>query len=518
MAYYKAVCNGGGGNPYLQTTITQTVVHSLSKSTYLRGLQCQKSLWLNKYYPQYRDKPDKQQQAVFDMGHLVGKTAQKLFDEGVDATRGDYFKIHSAVEYTKRLIEDKQKVIYEAAFIFNGVLCYVDLLVYEGGKWRAYEVKGSTGLKGYYLDDTALQYYTITGAGLDIEDMFVVYLNNQYIRQGELDIRELFIIESVYERVIKKQGEVKRKIEESFNTLELPFPPDTDIGPYCTEPYTCDFTGYCWQHIPAHSVFTLHNLRKDKKFELYYQGVTKPEDIPTDYKMGRNQWLQVESYANKEIIADKENIRDFLDKLKYPLYFIDFESFQPPVPLYENSRPYQQIVFQYSMHLKYEKESTSLAHIDFLGDPLSDPRIPFIESLLNNLGMDGDIIVYNRSFECGRLKDIARDFPQYKDQIGHILTRIVDLMEPFQKKYLYTPEMNGSYSIKQVLPALEPELNYNNLEIGSGGIASLAFGSLLNIDNEDEKEKIRKNLLEYCKMDTYAMVKILNRLYEALSI
>lgn len=491
-------------------------MHTLSKSTYLRGLQCQKSLYLNKYNPELKDPVSASQQAVFDMGHEVGKTARKLFPWGVDATRGDHFKISAAVEYTKRLIDEGTERIYEAAFIYNGVLCYMDILVNENGKWKAYEVKGSTSLKDYYIDDASIQYYIINGSGLELEDISIIYINNQYVRKDALNLNELFIIESVSERVKARQAEVGTKLEECFQTLSLPFPPDIDIGPYCDEPYDCDFKGFCWQHIPEPSVFSIHMLQKNKKFELYYNGITKLKDIPKDFKMGANQWMQVNSSINNEVIIKRDEIKEFVESLNYPLVFLDFESFQPPVPLYKNSRPYQQIVFQYSMHKLFTPDSQSVMHTDFLGTPDNDPRIPFIESLIANTDHAGDIMVYNKSFECGRLKEIAEYFPEYRDEVKKLLSRIVDLMIPFQKRYYYTPGMNGSYSIKQVLPALDPHTSYDELEIAIGGVASAAFNSLRTIDSEEEKQKVRENLLQYCEMDTYAMVRILSELRKVL--
>lgn len=190
---------------------------------------------------------------------------------------------------------------------------------------------------------------------------------------------------------------------------------------------------------------------------------------------------------------------------------MDFETFQPAVPMFDNSRPYMQIPFQYSLHYKKSKNSP-LEHFEFLSDAKDDPRIPFIENLINDVKSDGDILVYNKSFEITRLKEIAEVFPQYKKQIERIIKRIKDLIIPFQKKYYYTNKMKGSYSIKYVLPALVPELNYDNLPINEGGLASLTFESLYDEENLEVITEKRKQLLDYCKMDTFAMVKILEKL------
>ncbi|MDZ7742201.1 MAG: DUF2779 domain-containing protein [Bacteroidota bacterium] len=205
--------------------------------------------------------------------------------------------------------------------------------------------------------------------------------------------------------------------------------------------------------------------------------------------------------------------KSFCDRLSYPLYFMDFETFQPAVPLYDQSRPYQQIPFQYSMHLQKEPDG-EVVHAEFLADWKKDPRAGFIESLIADAGEQGDILVYNQSFEIRILNELATDFPKYKDSIERIINRIVDLMQPFQQKHYYTPDMRGSYSIKKVLPALVPELKYDELEISEGGAASRGFEELMALEEGTVKENLRQNLLEYCKLDTWAMVKILEKIKE----
>jgi hypothetical protein len=220
-------------------------------------------------------------------------------------------------------------------------------------------------------------------------------------------------------------------------------------------------------------------------------------------------------YKSNKPVIDTETIKEFISDLKYPLYFMDFETFQPAVPLFDNSKPYQQIPFQYSIHIKQNKESAE-NHCEFLAEPGIDPRKKFIENLLKDIKGNGDVIVYNKTFEITRLNEIARDFPEYADKIEDLILRIKDLMIPFQKKYYYAPEMKGSYSIKAVLPALVPELSYDTLEINEGGLASIAYESLQTETDLMEIAEIKEQLLEYCKLDTLGMVKILEEL-EALT-
>ena len=373
---------------------------------------------------------------------------------------------------------------------------------------KSYEVKSSTEVKDINIYDAAFQYYVLSSLGMEISDVSIIHINNQYVRMGDIDIHQLFTIQSVMEQVLQNQATVRNLLSSELAVLQQPEAPSIDIGPHCTDPYDCDFMGHCWKDVPEYSVFNISRLRSEKKFDLYNNGILQTTDIPDDFPLNTNQLLQVHADKTGETIIDKPGIRNFLDSLKYPLYFLDFETFNPAVPLYDYSKPYQQIVFQYSLHFLNE-QGGQLEHKEFLAQPTGDPRIPMIEQLITEIGTEGDIIVYNKGFETGRLSEIARDFPKYEIAIQNMLKRIVDLMTPFQQKLYYTPEMKGSYSIKQVLPALVPGFSYKDLEINNGGDASLAFVILMKENDQDIINKTRKNLLEYCKMDTMAMVEIL---------
>lgn len=486
-------------------------MNRLSKSNYLKGMQCMKSLFLNIYHPELRDEISEEQQAIFDKGHLVGRTAQELFPEGIDASEGKHIEVKRSLEYTKELIGKGTDVIYEAAFEYDGVLCYMDILVKENGKWKAYEVKGSTGLKDYYLHDASLQYYVINNTGLKLDDIFLAHLNNKYVRKEKLEVKELFTVESVKDRVIAMQNSVKENIVMFKNLLAQKNIPNIDIGDYCSNPYNCNFIGHCWKHIPENSVFNISKLRRKKKFDLYKKGILNFNDIPKNYPLNNFQRIQVNSELNSNIYRDQKRLDQFKKNLKYPLYFMDFETMQPDIPLFNDSRPYQQIPFQYSLHI-LEKPGATLQHFEFLGKPPKDARTDFIITLLDNIGKTGSILVYNKAFEIRILNEIARDFPEYKIQIEKIFNRIVDLMEPFRDKYIYMPEMKGSYSIKHVLPAMVPGFSYSTLDIQNGSIASNTFESMYyDVDKYSINEK-RKQLFEYCKMDTLAMVKILEKI------
>lgn len=490
-----------------------TLNYKLSKSTFMKGSQCIKSLYLNKFHKDLRDPVSESKQAIFDTGHQVGDLAQNLFPGGINSDFSFDLDADKAYAKTLELIKSGQKVIYEAAFIYDECLAVMDILVNEGKTWKAYEVKSSTSAKEEYKLDISYQYYVIENSGIHLDDVSIVYINNQYVRQGELDINELFSIESVLDTARSNIDLIQESIAAYKKILESGKIPEMGIGEYCSKPYDCDFLSHCWEHVPEDSIFDISGMFTKKKFELYNSGIVKISDIPANFKLNANQQLQVNSALNNSSFVDNSKIKAFLSSLNYPLFFLDFETIRPAIPVYKNHRPYQQIPFQYSLHIVSNQGCDPL-HFDFLATGLEDPRKALIESLIEQTKGTGDILVYNETFERKRLEEIARDFPEYVSKIDTILSRLKDLMIPFKDKYYYKPEMRGSYSIKEVLPALVPELKYDGLAINNGDLASITFMKIVNKEySESEVERLRRDLLEYCKLDTFAMVKILEVLY-----
>ncbi len=443
----------------------------ISKSSFIRGMQCHKSLWLHLNDPEDRDETSESQQQIFETGYMVGFLAQQLFPGGVDASRDEHEKVQEAVAYTAALIDNGQSVIYEAAFSDGETLCYMDILVKESDGWAAYEVKASTQVKEYQINDVAFQYYVITRAGLPLKRVSLVHINNQYVRHGELDLQQLFTIELMITRILPMQKDIPGKLLLLQEMLKAGVMPDVTMGSQCNKPFPCDFLEFCRQSCVVEE--------------------------------GEGEARK----ANR----DQDALDDFLDDLEYPLYYVDFETIQFAVPQYDESRPYQQIPFQYSLHVQQTKDGP-VEHYEFLGTPPADPRPEFIQSLLARIGEIGSIIVWNQAFENTRLREIARDFPEYAAGIDCLLARVADLMVPFRRKHLYTPDMNDSYSLKAVLPALVTDLSYSDLEIQEGGTASIIYESLYQENDPEQVRLNRENLLAYCKMDTLSLVRILGML------
>jgi hypothetical protein len=286
------------------------------------------------------------------------------------------------------------------------------------------------------------------------------------VRQGELDVQELFTKKSVLDKVKEQQPFIETKIIEFKKLIADRKEPVIAVGKHCFSPYDCDFTNHCWSGIE-----------------------------------------EEESKSTREAYINKEYLNEFFNDFKYPFYYFDFETIMPAIPQFNDSRPYQQIPFQYSLHIQKSKDA-KLEHVEFLGDGIADPRETLIKQLLNDLGTKGSIITWNMTFEKSRLKELARDFPKYEIEINAVIERLADLMIPFKKKEFYHSDFNESYSIKNILPVLVPELSYSKLVIQEGGTASATYAELKNQTDEVQIEQ-RGHLLEYCKLDTLAMVKIL---------
>lgn len=485
----------------------------LSKSTFIKGLQCEKALYLYKNNYNLRDETSPQLQAIFNQGNAVGELAQDLFPGGVDVSPSAYYKMQESVFKTRECIENSEKIIYEATFQFNGVIAALDILVKDKEGWKAYEVKSSTSVSETYVMDAAIQYYTIVNSGIDLKDISIVHINNQYSKNGKINIHQLFTIELVYDRVQEVFSAIPNQVENFKQLIKQEVVPNIDIGAHCNNPYSCDFKGLCWKHIPDYSIFNIARLNGNKKFDLYNQGIITFDQLNLETaQLNGNQKMQVISELEGKTFIDKENIKHFINDLNYPIYHLDFETMASAVPIYDNSRPYQQYVFQYSLHI--EQENGIIEHKEYLAEanPQIDPRDKFVKQLIEDCGIKGDVLVYNIGFERGKLNDLINLYPQYQPQIQSIIERLKDLMTPFQQRWVYTPQMRGSYSIKAVLPALVPELSYNDLEIKEGGTASNTFTQMVLGEFTGDIQKTRAGLLEYCKMDTFAMVKILEKL------
>ena len=480
----------------------------LSKSLYTRGLQCYKSLYLHKFHPELRGEPTPELEALWKSGHEVGDFAHMLFPGGAIVPFDGLTKEEQLAK-TLEEIDRETKAIYEATFSFDDVFVKADIIVRNRGYWDLYEVKSSTSVKEHHWDDVAIQYFVLAGCGLPINKAYLVHINNGYVRDGDIVPEELFVLQDISRIVKEKQASIPEKLAEMRAMLKGGSVPNIEIGPHCTDPYPCDFMDHCWKHVPEYSVFSLRGRGIDR-WELYRQGIVKLQDVPLD-SLNLMQRMQAEYYLDRKSHADPAKIREFLKKVKYPLCFLDFETFGSGIPLFDGTRPYQQVPFQYSLH-RVDVEGGELMHFEYLAQPGVDPREEIAEKLVAEIPERACVIAYNMAFEKRVLRELGESLPKLRKRLNAVTTGMIDLMEPFQRRDIYDWRMNGSYSLKSVLPVLVPEMTYDGLEISDGAMASEAYFTMESIADPAELSKLRKALLEYCKQDTLGLVRLLEKM------
>ena len=481
----------------------------LSKSLYMTGLQCQKALWLHKYQPELKDGISSEQEAMLDFGAEVGRYAQELFPGGVLVPYADLSHAKQ-LAITQDAISNGASTIYEGAFSYNDVFIKADILRLGRDGWELYEVKSSASPKEPYPDDIAVQYSVISGTGLPLAKACLMHLNTNYVRQGTVDVEQLFTIVDLTDKIREMQSDVAEKLAAMRAMLQGNLP-DMDIGPNCRDPNVCAFHGHCWAHIPENSVFDFRGPGRADAFELYRKGIVRMEDVLAG-ALGWRQRLQLDGLRYQKNHIDKNAVKAFLDSLWFPLCFLDFETtYMVPIPLFDGMKPYEQLPFQFSLHV-IEKEGAEPVHYAYLARDLQNPCEEFLSDLLAAIPPSACILTWNKTFEVKRLEELAAKFPENRAEINAVVEHIRDLMVPFRDKSIYHWKLNGSYSLKDVLPALIDGYSYENLSINSGDMASAAWVRMIQESDTCERERIYKELLEYCHLDTWAMVLILKEM------
>ena len=491
---------------------------NLSKSLYTRGLQCAKSLWLKKYKKDLLTPPNSSAEAIFATGNEVGTLACGLFPDGVEIPF-DPKDYDGMISTTKKLIDDGVSNIYEASFNYDNIFAAVDILHINSDKTvEIYEVKSSTEVKDVFLHDASIQYYVLHGLGYDVSRVSIVHINNKYVRDEELEIDKLFTIVDVTDRVKELQSDIPTYLKTFKRVLsDKENEPTKDIGEHCIKPYACDAMDHCWKHIPEYSIFDISGLRLNKKLDMYKRDIIDFNQISNIEDFSKPQQIQIESEQQNRTTVCKSAIQEFLDSLTYPIYHLDFETFQQAIPQWRGINPFMQIPFQYSLHI--EQENGDLEHREFLAKEGVDPRYELAKRLTEDIPTNVTVLAYNMGFEKGVIRKLAAMFDEFASKLMTIHDNIQDLMTPFQKKDYYTPAMRGSYSIKYVLPALVPDMAqaYKELDgVQNGGDAMQTYPKLASIEDRDEVARLREALLRYCELDTLAMVKVLNKLKESV--
>ena len=479
----------------------------ISKSKYCAGVQCPKRLYLQVHSPELAEQPDAAAEAIIEQGHEVGMLARQLFPGGVEVCERS---LDQAIRATRELVADPEiPAIFEAVFEHSGVLVKVDVFHRRrDGRWRLIEVKSTSDVKDHHYEDVAIQYRVVSRSGLDVASACLAHVNRGYIFDGQnIDVKRFFRIRNLTRRVERLQPKLTFQLRAAFTVLSMPKAPDIVPGKHCTSPVTCEFYDRCNISRPNDHIGYLPRLHASAAEELEELGVASIHDIPDDFELSDIQRRAATCVQTGEPWFDREALKTKLGDLKYPLFFMDFESRNPCVPSFAGMHPYDHVCYQYSIHLRREP-GAELEHHEFLATDASDPRREFISSLCHALGESGSIVVYS-SFESQRLSDLAVWLPEYAERIGAIQARLFDLL-PVVREHTYHPAYAGSYSIKSVLPALVPDMTYNGMEVADGQSAGLAWESLVRGSlNASERDGISNALLDYCGQDTLAMVRLL---------
>lgn len=466
----------------------------LSKSRYLAGVQCAKRLWLECHAPQARAEPTLAMRQLFAQGHEVGRLATLRYPDGVrmddDPARHD-----QAVRATAVAMRAGAPAIFEAAFAHEGVRIRADILARTPRGWRLEEVKSSTSLKDVHLDDLAIQLHVLRGAGVPVNEAGITHLDPTYVRGAELDVHGLF---RFVELPAAGCRDVAANLREWRRQLALDEPPAVAPGAQCEAPYECPFADHC---VPAPGPYSVRRLPGYARLAAA-AAVDDVRRLPADLPLTAIQARAVTALRDgREQVAP--GVGECLDALRYPVHFLDFETFAPAIPRYRGTRPYQTLPFQWSNHVL--ASDGSLARREFLHGDDADPRRPFLDSLLAALGESGSIVVYS-SYEQRQLETLARAFPEDAPRIERVLARLVDLL-PIVRAHYYHPDMDGSFSLKAVAPVLAPELVYDR--IAAGTEASAAYEELIApATAPGRRAELAAELRRYCATDTLALVRV----------
>lgn len=438
-------------------------------------------------------------------GLEVGRVARLCFPAGVLAE--GTFRAHD------RLPE--VPAIFEATFeTSDGLRARVDILARGPVGWRLIEVKSSTGVKDEHLTDVGFQWHVLRSCGVILESAEILHLNSDYVRRGPIDPSGLFRSTPVTDAIDPLLPGIPPLAADLRLTLGRSDAPEVRIGPHCMDPRPCDARDHCWAAVPDGSVLEISNLPWTRKFALFDRGIVGMRAVPEDLELPKRSRRHVDAVRGGGSILDRAGLRAFVDGLTLPVFLLDFETVAPALPVWEGTRPYQKVPFQYSLHILRRIDSAPEAS-GFLAEAGPDPRPALLESLLDATRGAGSILAYHMPFELGVMKDLARDFPGFAAEIESRLPRMDDLIRPFRSWHFWLPAMGGSFSIKSVAPALAPELAYDDLELRDGMAASLAFERLLAGVDPNEGSRLRAGLLAYCERDTLAMVRVLQAIWKA---
>ncbi|MDP8253022.1 MAG: DUF2779 domain-containing protein [Candidatus Kaelpia aquatica] len=482
----------------------------ITKSKYISGLQCPKYLWVKEHMPKEIPAVELELQFRFDQGKEVGDVAKRIYPEGVDLSDSN-FSLN--INRTQQSIK-KRQTIFEAGIMVDNIYSRIDILnPVEDDSWDIIEVKSSMKVKDEHYEDVAFQRYCLIKKGLKIRKAYIMHINPDFIKQGEIDPYKFMLSEDVTEEIDKiSLSDIKSRVEDMIALASKSSMPDIKIGPQCFAPYECSLKGFCWKFIPSKNNVFIFNRGRTLGFELLERGILELKDIDDEEILNDKQKIQLKSHIDNSVHVDKNALSDFLGSLKYPAYFLDFETIKSAVPIYDNSRSYEDIPFQYVLYL-LKDENSKPELFDYLSKSKKDPRKEILQNLSKIITAEGSIVAYFAIFEKRVLNKATEAYPEYRSWFNCIEENFLDLYEPFKNYHYYNPAQQGSNSLKSVLPAITGK-GYQDLDISNGAVASIKYFNATLKDSLDtrERDKLYAALEEYCGLDTKGMIDIVDKL------
>lgn len=473
--------------------------YSISKTSFLKFEQCHKAFFLYKNHPYLRDKISVDKQLTFKRGHDVGYFAQQLFPGGIDVSK-EVKGSTAGAELTKTLIENKTEVIYEATFIFNGVLIMADILTFLDGKYSAYEVKSSMKISETYLKDAYLQYYVLKNSLPAFDDLFLVSLNPDYVLENEIDPKKLFRKRSVKLKAEENFAYFDHQIKVAHHLLDENIIPNIPIGKHCFRPYQCDYFGTCWKDtIHENSIFNLPFIDKTLLFEWYNKGIRNIQDV-TDDMVEKAVALKIKNaFISNQLITDTGKIAQFLSKIKQPVVAMDMEIWSSAIPQLQGTKPFEQVPFLVCFY-----DGIDSTHF-FSGHPLDERRF-FADELIRLSEKYASIVVYDKTMELSAIENLLRKFPELDAALSLLKTKLVDVFDIFLELAYYDPAFKSNFSLKVVSSILLKDVVYS--KINSGLEAMNYFEQYRLTETPETKEALKKELVDYCDMDSRATLKL----------
>jgi predicted RecB family nuclease len=482
-------------------------VNLISKTAFLKFEQCHKAFYFYKKHPYLRDKISIDKQLTFKRGHQVGDLAQTLFPGGIDVSKNSKNSAEG-LALTTTLVEKKTPVIYEATFAYNDALIMVDILCLDNEKYTAYEVKSSFKISEVYLKDACLQYYVLKNALTNLEDLFLVTLNQDYVFENEIEPKKLFKKRSVKTESEKNLPYFENQLFNAQLTLEQNKIPNIAIGKHCFKPYQCDYFSNCWKDtINENSIFNLPLLDKEKLFEWYNSGMRTIDEIGSEHDAKAIIYKIKQAYFDNKAIVDKEKITSFLSKIQSPMSAMDMEMWGPAIPQINGTKPFEQLPYLVCF---FDGKKHSNVFLEYA----KDDRRQFAELLLENTKGFESILVYDGTMEKMVINGLIKLFADLKPDLEHLKTKFIDIFDIFLEFSYYHPAFKTNFSLKTVAGVLLEDINYSKI---TSGLEAMAYFDQQRLEtNLTEKEIIKQELINYCQTDTLATYQLVDFLLSCI--